>query len=119
MSELKISRTAADQAEQWGFDINKVPSSNGTSITIKDVEAYKKTLGNDGAEDLVIEADEAVIEEQNEAVKPDVKVTKQAPKGKYVCVFLIKEDDKIYEVGDAYTGKNAKYFLEKKCIRKN
>ncbi|MGR3220010.1 MAG: hypothetical protein ACUZ8H_09365 [Candidatus Anammoxibacter sp.] len=45
---------------------------------------------------------------------------KESPKvkGKLVCVFTIRGEDKAFKPGDVYDGKNAKYLLKKGAIKK-
>jgi hypothetical protein len=71
----------------------------------------KPAAPNDG---LTAPAAEVAAEKIIVTEKLDVKPKKL---GKFMCVFKIKENSTVYEVGTEYTGKNAKHFLAKGAIK--
>jgi len=109
MTVNKIRKSVIKAAEHLKVDVSKVIGT-GTEgkVTVKDVEAHARTLKNEEPAQA-----SQLIETITDLPMPKVK----APKGKYVCVFLIKEGPKKFPVGTEYTGENAEYLKSRKSIK--
>jgi len=105
--EIQATASAKDAALDYNINIADVVASNGKKVTLPDVEKHKKDKIGDSKSSLPDTLTETPVVE-----KP------KPAKGKYICVHAINEDGNEFKPDDIYTGKNAKYFLSEKIIKK-
>ncbi len=109
MALSPATEAAIQAAKDLGVDITKVqPKKEGDAVSVKDVELYAKSL----------KKAETPPADEKKVVKAEPEVPEDKKPSKLICVFRIKEDETTFEPGAVYTGKNAKYLLAKKSIKK-